>query len=110
MDMNIGQNFRKIRENLGLEILDVSVETGYSESHSAQLERDKRRPSFDCMMDLMAYYGCKPNDIFGGQSEETSLTEGNSSYEDRLNNLTVKDKHKAKKAIDAVLRAFEEVD
>ena len=28
MDMNIGQNFRKIRENLGLEILDVSVETG----------------------------------------------------------------------------------
>lgn len=47
MDMNVGHNLRKIRESLGLDIVDVSIETGYSESHLAQLERDKRRPSFD---------------------------------------------------------------
>lgn len=108
MDTSIGHNFRRIRENLGLEILDVSVETGYSESHIAQLERDKRRPSFDCMMDLMSYYGCEPNDIFGVDSETSSSGEGDRSYEDRLQKLTVKDKLKAKKAIEAILQVFEE--
>lgn len=108
MDMNIGHNFRRIRENLGLVILDVSVEIGYSESHIAQLERDKRRPSFDCMIDLMSYYGCEPNEIFGVKNETSSSAEGVRSYEDRLKNLTAKDKLKAKKVIDAVLQAFEE--
>ena len=46
MDMNVGHNLRKIRESLGLDIVDVSIETGYSESHLAQLEKDKRKPSF----------------------------------------------------------------
>lgn len=108
MDTGIGHNFRRIRESLGLGILDVSVETGYSESHIAQLERDKRRPSFDCMMDLMSYYGCEPNDIFGVDSETSSSGEGDRSYEDRLQKLTAKDKLKAKKAIEAILQVFEE--
>ena len=108
MDTNIGHNFRRIRENLGLDILAVSIDTGYSESHIAQLERDKRRPSFECMMDLMSYYGCEPNDIFGVNSDTSSSREGDRSYEDRLKNLTAKDKLKAKKAIDAVLQVFEE--
>lgn len=107
MDMNIGHNFRQIRENLGLDILAVSIDTGYSESHLAQIERDKRRPSFDCMMDLMSYYGCEPNEIFGVNSGAYSSVEGVNSYEDRLKKLTVKDKIKAKAIIDATLQAFE---
>lgn len=110
MDMNIGHNFRKIRENLGLAMLDVSVETGYGESHIAQLERDKRRPSFECMMDLMSYYGCEPNEIFGIESEGLSSDEKDKTYEERLNKLAVKDKRRAAKTIEAVLQAFEEVD
>ena len=47
VDTNIGKNLRKIREELGLDILDVSIETGYSESHLAQIERNKRRPSLE---------------------------------------------------------------
>ena len=56
VDTNIGKNLRKIREELGLDILDVSIETGYSESHLAQIERNKRRPSLECMIDLMDCY------------------------------------------------------
>ena len=109
MDMNVGHNLRKIRESLGLDIVDVSIETGYSESHLAQLERDKRRPSFDCMMDLMSYYGCEPNEIFGVESGGLDMSK-DKSYEDRLDKLSFKDKKKAIKTIEALLQAFEEVD
>lgn len=102
-------DIRQIRENHGLSILDVSVETDYSESHLAQIERDKRRPSFDCIMDLMGYYECEPNEVFGYPSEDDFAEGDSNSYETRLNNLSFKDKHRAKKTIDVLLEAFEEV-
>lgn len=110
MVFGIGKNLRQIRENHGLSILDVSVETGYSESHLAQIERDKRKPSFDCIMDLMSYYRCEPNEVFGIGSDGELSDSCDNSYEARLNHLSLKDKHKAKKALDAVLQVFEEVD
>ena len=109
MDINVGHNLRKIRESLGLDIIDVSIETGYSESHLAQLERDKRKPSFDCMIDLMSYYDCEPNELFGVESGNSDVDDGK-SYEDRLNKLNFKDKKRAIKTIEALLQAFEEVD
>lgn len=110
MDMNIGHNLRKIREALGFDILDVSIETGYSESHIAQIERDKRRPSFDCLIDLMEYYDCEPNDIFGVDSGHTYTDKLCSQYSTKLNKLPVKERRKAIRSMDAVLLAFEEVD
>lgn len=110
MDMNIGKNLRKIREDLGLDILDVSVETGYSESHIAQLERNKRRPSFDCMMDLMQYYDCEPNDLFGVDGAHTYTDELCAMYAEKLNRLPLKDWRKAIRSMDAVLLAFEEAN
>lgn len=109
MDMNVGHNLRKIRESLGLDIVDVSIETGYSESHLAQLERDKRKPSFDCMIDLMSYYDCEPNEIFGVESANSDMSK-DKTYEYRLDKLPFKDKKRAIKTIEAILKAFEEVD
>ena len=109
MDKNVGRNLRKIRESLSLDILDVSIETGYSESHLAQLERDKRKPSFDCMIDLMSYYDCEPNEIFGVESSDSDASK-DKSYEKRINKLAFKDKKRAIKMIEAILQAFEEVD
>ena len=103
MDMNIGKNLRKIREELGLDILDVSIDTGYSESHLAQLERNKRRPSFDCMMDLMEYYDCEPNDLFGIEGEHTYIDELCELYSAKLNKLSARDRRRA-------IRSMEEVD
>lgn len=108
MDMNIGHNFRRIRESLGLDIIDVSMETGYSESHLAQLERDKRKPSFDCMIDLMSYYDCEPNEIFGVESGDLDMGK-DKFYEDRLDKLAFKDKKRAIKMIDVLLQVFEEL-
>lgn len=110
MDMNVGHNFRRIREALGLDILDVSIDTGYSESHIAQIERDKRRPSFDCMINLMEYYKCEPNDIFGVDSEHTYTDELCALYASKLNKLPTKERRKAIRSMDALLLAFEEVD
>lgn len=109
MDNNIGHNLRKIRESLDLDIIDVSIETGYSESHLAQLERDKRKPSFDCMIDLMSFYDCEPNKIFGVEPNDPHMGK-DKSYEDRLAKLAFKDKKRVIKTIEALLQAFEEVD
>jgi transcriptional regulator with XRE-family HTH domain len=109
MVLNIGENIRKIRECRGLSILDVSVMTGYSESHIAQIERDKRKPSFDCIMDLMSYYQCEPNEIFGVEGGDNCSKGDTNTYEARLRNLSLKDRNRAIKAIDVVLQIFEEV-
>lgn len=110
VDTNIGKNLRKIREELGLDILDVSIETGYSESHLAQIERNKRRPSLECMIDLMDYYDCTPNELFGVEGEHTYIDELCELYSTKLNKLPAKDRRKAIRSMDAVLLAFEEVD
>jgi transcriptional regulator with XRE-family HTH domain len=109
MTLSIGGNLRKIRESREVSVLDVSVATGYSESHIAQIERDKRRPSVDCIMDLMSYYKCEPNEIFGVEGGENFSKGANHIFEARLRNLSLKDRNRAIKAIDAVLQAFEEV-
>lgn len=104
IDMNIGTNMRRLREELGLDILDVSIETGYSESHIAQIERGKRRPSLECLMDFMDFYGCDANDMFGmadGADEEDT-----DSVESRLKSLPAKERYKARKLIDSVLDTF----
>ena len=61
------------------------------------------------MIDLMSYYDCEPNEIFGVESGGSDMSK-DKSYEDRLNKLALKDKKRAIKTIEALLHAFEEVD
>jgi hypothetical protein len=61
-------------------------------------------------MDLMSYYQCEPNEIFGVEGGDNCSNGDTNTYEARLRNLSIKDRNRAVKTIDAVLQAFEEVD
>ena len=110
-NINIGKGLRHLREEMGLDITEVSIDTGYSESHIEQLERNKRLPSITYILELMEYYGCDANTIFGMNEEDDDQISDN-SVESKVKSLPLRDRVKAEKLIDAVLETFapKEVD
>lgn len=103
-NVNIGKGLRHLREEMGLDITEVSIDTGYSESHIEQLERNKRLPSITYILQLMEYYGCDANTIFGINEEDDQISDN--SVESRLKALPLRDRVKAGKLIEAVLETF----
>ncbi len=105
-DVNIGKGLRHLREDMGIDITEVSIDTGYSESHIEQMERNKRMPSVGCLINLMDYYGCDANTIFGIDEGGSASQMADESIESRVKSLPQRDRVKAEKLIDAVLETF----
>lgn len=104
-DMNIGRNMRRLREELGLDILDVSIDTNYSESHIAQIERGKRSASLSFVIDMIDYYGCDANTLFESEKDIDDQI-SDTSIEGRVKSLPLRDRIKVEKLIEAVLETF----
>lgn len=64
--IRFGQNVAALRRKAGLTQLELSLDTGISKSHIADIEKGRRNPSFLSLRRLARGLNAKLSDLFEG--------------------------------------------
>jgi transcriptional regulator with XRE-family HTH domain len=68
--LQVGSNFRKLREVRGLTQEQVSEMTGVSQQYVSDLERGRRNPTILTLYELTSPLGAHPRDMFEPITEQ----------------------------------------